>query len=70
MCSRFSFREERARLGRFCPLLPRRPTLRRLDDDTSQLCSSQETEEFFFIAGINIPEYRSYYGGVLDGVVL
>ena len=57
-------REERARLGRFCPLLPRRPTLRRLDDDTSQLFSSQETEEFFFI-GINIPEYRPYYDGVL-----
>ena len=57
--------EERARLGRFCPLLPRRPTLRRLDDDTSLLFSSQESEGLFLIAGINIPVYRPHYDGVL-----
>ena len=65
VCSRFSFREERARLGRFCPLLPRRPMLRRLDDDTSLLFSSQETEGLFLVAGINIPEYRPYFDGAL-----
>ena len=53
-------REERARFGRFCPFLPRRPTLRRLDDDTSQLFSSQEldtSEGEYIVVGTTIAEF-------------
>ena len=54
------FVKQGAKLGRFCPLLPRRPTLLRLDDDTSQLFSSQEldtSEGEYIVVGTTIAEF-------------